>query len=120
MTKKRKPARLNKPRTKGFDKYATYQRAVQAADTDVLFIRDTYKEVRGKNPVSLREDFCGTFSICCEWTKLGPQFQATGIDVDAEPIEYGRAHNLPMLTPTQQSRVQIEQADVLNPGLPKS
>ena len=103
-----------------FDKYAYYKRAVQAPDHDVLFLRDTYKEIRGKTPITLREDFCGTFSICCEWVKLNPQHKAVGIDLDAEPIDYGKANYLPELSAAQQARVSILQENVLNPGLPKA
>jgi hypothetical protein len=103
-----------------FDKYAYYLNSVQAPDNDVLFLRDTYKELRGKAPEVLREDFCGTFSICCEWAKMGPKFRAHGIDLDYEPIQYGLANYLPKLSSSQQGRVQVHQENVLNPGLPRA
>lgn len=103
-----------------FDKYLYYKRAVQCPDQDVIFLRDTYRELRGRDPTVLREDFCGTFSICCEWTKLNSRYLAHGVDVDAEPILYGLANYLSQLTPAQRARVKVQQADVLNPGLPKS
>lgn len=103
-----------------FDKYSYYQRAVQAPDNDVLFLRDTYKALRGRVPSVLREDFCGTFSICCEWVKLGPKYRAHGIDLDYEPIQYGLTHYAPQLSNAQRERVQIHQENVLNPGLPKA
>ncbi|MES2856865.1 MAG: class I SAM-dependent methyltransferase, partial [Bdellovibrionota bacterium] len=80
-----------------FDKYWYYKKSVQSPDTDVEFLRSTYKEIRGKDPTTLREDFCGTFSICCEWVKLNPKFKAFGIDLDSEPIEYGYNNYLPHL-----------------------
>jgi cyclopropane fatty-acyl-phospholipid synthase-like methyltransferase len=52
--------------------------------------------------------------------KLGPRYRAFGIDLDAEPIEYGRAHYLPELKQAQQERVTVLQENVLNPGLPKA
>ncbi len=103
-----------------FDKYSYYRRSVQAPDTDVEFLRDTYKEIRGVLPTTLREDFCGTFSICCEWAKLGPRYRAHGIDLDYEPIQYGMTHYLPQLSTSQKERVQIHQENVLNPGLPRA
>lgn len=103
-----------------FDKYWYYRNSVQAPDHDVEFLRNTYKELRGREPVTLREDFCGTFSICCEWVKQGPKFRALGVDLDAEPILYGLSHYLPKLAPAQRERVKIVQENVLNPGLPKA
>ena len=105
---------------KPFDKYEYYQRAVQAPESDVVFFRDTYKSVRGELPTTLREDFCGTFRLSCEWTKLNPKFKAHGIDLDFEPIQYGRTNYESELTAAQRERLQIHQENVLNPGLPKA
>ena len=57
---------------KDFDKYKYYLDSVQSPDTDVEFIRSCYREARKRDPVTLREDFCGTFMISCEWAKLTP------------------------------------------------
>lgn len=103
-----------------FDKYSYYRRAVQAPDNDVVFLRDTYKELRGKEPTTLREDFCGTFSICCEWAKLSPKYKAVGVDLDPEPILYGHSNYLPKLQPSQRERVKIVHENVLNPEIPKA
>ncbi len=103
-----------------FDKYWYYRNSVQAPDNDVQFLRETYKEIRGKDPVTLREDFCGTFAISCEWVKMGSKFKAYGVDLDSEPILYGLSHYLPQLAPAQRERVKILQENVLNPGLPKA
>ena len=73
-----------------------------------------------KNHPFFEKIFCGTFSICCEWSKLGPKYRAFGIDLDSEPILYGMNHYMPKLAPAQRERVKIQQMDVLNPGLPKT
>lgn len=103
-----------------FDKYAYYKRAVQAPDSDVEFLRDTFRELKGVQPRTLREDFCGTFSICCEWIKLNKTFEAHGVDLDSEPINYGMANYLPKLTPAQRERLSIHQSNVLSPDLPRA
>lgn len=104
-------------RKEAFDKYAYYRKAVQGPENDVVFLRDTYKELTGRRPTVLREDFCGTFSICCEWVKLDRQHRAVGVDLDPEPIDYGKIHYLPRLTAQQRDRVQILQRNVLDPDL---
>jgi|SRR6185312_4347399 len=118
MTTRRRVQKKSPKRS--FDKYDYYHRAVQSADDDVKFLRRVYKDLRGKEPKTLREDFCGTFALSCEWVKLNPRFQAIGIDLDPEPLEYGRAHNLPKLKPEQQKRVALLEGNVLHWNLPKT
>ncbi len=103
-----------------FDKYELYTRAVQSAASDVEFIRDTYKELKGKNPKVFREDFCGTFSLSTEWIKLNPRHESIGIDLDPEPMAYGRQHYFSKLKPDQQKRMKLIEGNVLDPSLPKS
>lgn len=102
-----------------FDRYDFYRRAVQSPEVDVRFLRDTYREITSREPVSLREDFCGTFAISCEWAKLSPKYRAYGVDIDNEPILYGLTHNLSVLPKSVRDRVKVQQDNVLNPGLPK-
>ncbi|MDO8756997.1 MAG: class I SAM-dependent methyltransferase [Elusimicrobiota bacterium] len=105
---------------KPIDKYGLYAAAVQQPDVDVRFFRELYRQLRGRAPKRLREDFCGSFGVCCEWVKLGPDYHAYGRDLGAEPVAYGRENFLSKLTPEQQRRVTIERKDVLAPGGPKS
>jgi SAM-dependent methyltransferase len=93
---------------------------VQAPDADVEFFDQTYLEIRSRKAQVLREDFCGTFLICCEWVKLGPQRLAYGVDLSEEPIRYGLKNNLPKLKRSQQERVKILQKNVLSLGLPRA
>lgn len=112
MTKK-----INKD---SFDKYSYYLKSVQSPDNDVDFLSKTYKELKGKLAHTLREDFCGTFKIACEWVKYHKNNQAIGIDIDPEPIEYGKNNYLSQLTDDQKSRVKIVQESVTNNNLPKA
>ena len=57
------------------DIHDLYERSVQAVDVEVEFLRDTYRALRGREPMSLREDFCGTASLACEWVRTGPKRQ---------------------------------------------
>ncbi len=102
---------------KGFDKYHYYIESVQNPKNDAEFFLKTFKEIKKKNPKSLREDFCGTFSICCEWVKLDKTFTAVGVDLDKEPIEYGLKNYLPKLTADQQSRIEVLNKNVLDKKL---
>lgn len=106
--KKRRKAKL-----KEFDKYAYYFRAVQSPEADCQFVSDTYKELRGKRPTVLREDFCGTFAVCCEWARRGKENRAIGVELDDEPLNYGREHNLSKLRVPQRERVELVKGSVL-------
>lgn len=101
-----------------FDKYEFYNKAVQSADSDVVFLKDTYRELRKKDPKVMREDFCGTFALSCEWVKQNPKFEAIGVDLDPEPLEYGRHHYLPKLKNEEQKRIKLLEGNVLHWSLP--
>jgi hypothetical protein len=103
-----------------FDKYWYYRHSVQSPDIDVKFFRKVYKELKDKSPKTLREDFCGTFAISCEWVKLKKEHEAVGVDLDPEPIQYGINHYLPELKKSQQERITIIEENVLASGLPKT
>ena len=105
-----------------FDKYKYYMMAVQSPESDATFLQKVYGECRDALPTApiLREDFCGTFAICCEWVKSGTGYIAYGVDLDPEPLKYGKDHYLSKLTQDEQSRVTIHQADVLSKDLPNA
>lgn len=107
-----------KPKS-SYDKYKLYSAAVQSPETDVVFLRDTYKELRKKAPESMREDFCGTYALSCEWVKLNPKHRAVGVDLDPEPIAYGTEHYYSKLKLDQRLRLEILNANVMDPNLPK-
>ncbi len=68
--------------------------------------------MRGRRPRSVREDFCGTASMCCEWVKHGKNNTAIGVDIDPEVLAWGRKHNLSRLRPDARLRVSLVQDDV--------
>lgn len=102
-----------------FNKYELYSQAVQSAEGDVKFYRKIYREIRkGKNATILREDFCAAGAISCEWVKLDKKNKSCGLDLDQEPMNYGRAHYISKLNKDQQSRIALIKKDVLTKGLP--
>jgi hypothetical protein len=103
-----------------FDKYFHYKSSVQSPPADCEFLEQVYKDARGKkaNAKVMRDDFCGTFANCCEWVRRDPSHVAHGVDLDPEPLSYGRANYLTELDPKQQKRVHIHQKNVMDPDLP--
>lgn len=96
-----------------FDKYAAYAQSVQSPDADARFMRLLYRNLTKREPMTLREDFCGTFALCCEWVKLGLDKRAIGLDIDSEPLAYGALNYLSQLSEEQQRRVTTLERDVL-------
>lgn len=103
---------------KPFDRYAYYHRAVQSTEVDCAFVAKTYRQLKGKTAVRMREDFCAAFALCCEWVRRNPKNIAYGIDLDGEPIQYGRTHYLPKLSEARQKNVHIVQDSVLTAKVP--
>jgi len=103
-----------------FDKYDAYARSVQASRDEAKFLSAVYRDVSGQEPKTLREDFCGTYALCCEWVKLGPEKRAIGIDIDREPLAYGAHHHRAALDAHAQLRVIAHQRDVLKGPLPRA
>ena len=74
--------------SKEFDKYYYYEKSVQNPENEISFFNEKYEELRGKKPITLREDFCGTGAISCEWVNQSPEHKSWGVDLDPEPVEY--------------------------------
>ena len=69
--------------------------------------------------MTLREDFCGTYAVCCDWVASHKNRTAIGVDLDPEPLAWGEKHNLSQLTDAQKQRVRIMQQDVRKVNRPQ-
>ncbi|MFQ5670284.1 MAG: class I SAM-dependent methyltransferase [Acidobacteriota bacterium] len=101
------------------DKYDLYQRSVQSPDVDVSFMARLFRRLNGRPLRFLREDFCGTFAICCEFVKRCRKNRALGVDLDRRTLEWGRARNLARLSPDQRRRVLLMRKNVLDVRRPR-
>ncbi len=119
MKTKTKPAAAKKKTASkttmadGADKYALYRLSVQDPEHEVAIFRRFYKDAFGREPMTLREDFCAAFAVCCEWVQSDARRTAVGVDLDPEPLAYGKKHYLPKVSPDAQKRVSVELANVL-------
>jgi SAM-dependent methyltransferase len=115
VTRRKTPSRKKKPKftAKTADKHVLYQLSVQATDVEVKFIDRVFKKLRGRPPLTLREDFCGTALLCAEWIRRKGR-TATGIDLDADVLAWAVEHNLgPLGEPGD--RIRLVQQNVLDP-----
>src|SRR5210317_255936 len=85
------------------DRHQLYQESVQDTETEIDFVKETWQALRNRPPELLREDFCGTANIACEWVRRGAGHYAIGVDLDEEVLQWGELNNLSQLTEEQQS-----------------
>ncbi len=109
-------SRQRRGRAQREDRYALYETSVQEPDADAALISRIYKKHFARPPRLLREDFCGTALLACRWVALHAENRAWGIDLDAEPLEWGRLHNVSQLRLHQAARIKLIEGDVLDVG----
>jgi SAM-dependent methyltransferase len=97
------------------DPHRLYERAVQCPEAEVDFLSERFRWLRGREARSLREDFCGTAAVCCEWVRRHGDNAAIGLDLDAAVLSWAATHNLSALRAHDRDRVRLLQADVLAP-----
>ena len=95
------------------DQHRLYEKSVQCVEAEIDFVDATFAALRKRRARTLREDFCGTAGVACEWVRRRPQNIAWGIDLDSAVLDWGRAHNLARLRPAQAERVRLIQGNVL-------
>jgi len=96
------------------DRHSLYERSVQCAEAEIDFVDATFKRLRNRKGQLLREDFCGTANVCCEWVRRGGKRRAIGVDLDPEVLSWGRSNNLARLTRAQRARITLIEDDVIH------
>jgi SAM-dependent methyltransferase len=94
------------------DRHVLYEKSVQNVAAEYKFVSKTFRKLRGRRPRHVREDFCGTASMCCEWVKRDKRNTAIGVDIDPDVLAWGREHNLSRLQPDARLRISLIQDDV--------
>ncbi len=102
------------------DKFRLYEKSVQTPDHEVEFFEQAYREAYKGKPYVLREDFCGTFAICCRWVHSHQRRTATAVDLCSETLQWGKDHNLKKLNAKQKDRVRILKQDVRKKNRPRA
>lgn len=100
------------------DKFDCYQQSVQSPDHEVEVFEKIYEEQIGRPPLVLREDFCGTFAVCCEWVKVNPDRTAYGVDLCPETLQWGKDHNRSQLKAKEAARITLLEQDVRKGNTP--
>ncbi|MES9953888.1 MAG: class I SAM-dependent methyltransferase [Candidatus Thiodiazotropha sp. 6PLUC2] len=95
------------------DRHHLYELSVQCSEAEIDFVDDTYKKLKGHRAKLLREDFCGTANVCCEWVRRRKGNQAIGVDLDAEVLQWGQENQLSQLKSSQSKRITLLNKNVL-------
>jgi len=100
-------------------KYRLYEQSVQTPDAHIEMFQDFYRDLHGgRYARQLREDFCGTFALSCEWVRRNRRNKAICLDLDREPLAYGRRVHLARLDREQKSRIEPRRMDVCSTTKP--
>lgn len=90
-----------------------YEASVQDPAPHAHILVEIYRDLRGKFPRVLREDFCGTFAISAAWVERNRKNSAIGLDLDPEPIAYGMKTHYAALSAEQKKRINILKQNVM-------
>jgi len=102
------------------DRHELYHQSVQSADAEVDFLERSYRRAFGTPPRVLREDFCGTGLVACEWAGHRAGNVAIGVDLDPEPLAWGEKHLRSALPADARRRVDLRRGDVRTVRGPKA
>jgi SAM-dependent methyltransferase len=112
-----KQSRTSRPRltqAQRADRYRLYEESVQNPSAEVDFLVETFVDWRGRQPRMLREDFCGSAALACQWVRRNARNTAVALDIDTAVLAWARANNLPALGAAAR-RLQLLEANVLAP-----
>jgi len=101
------------------DRHVLYQLSVQAPEAEVEFMDKTFSELRGRKPLSMKEDFCGTAFLSAEWCKSDPNRTAIGVDIDKPTLDWGLKNNIEAAGTDIARRVTLIESDVRQITEPK-
>ena len=116
----KKPKKSKLTMAEKADKFVCYQKSVQTPEHEILFFEQAYRDAYRKKPYLLREDFCGTFAVCCDWVASDKKRKALGVDLCSETLAWGHEHNLAKLDEEEQRRVRIVEQDVRKRNRPQA
>ena len=95
------------------DPHDLYELSVQDPGRDCDFVEQAWKEVRGRAPRALREDFCGSAITAIEWVKRSPRHTAIGVDLDPAVLGVASRRITKRLKPEQRGRLRLLEESVL-------
>lgn len=90
-----------------------YERAVQDPQTEVRFVSNKFKTLRGRQATTLREDFGGTGIFSLAWARSRKERTAVSVDLDGPTQLWGMEHRVAKAPSHVQERVRFDRSNVL-------
>ncbi len=112
--RRKKPSRYT---AETADRYELYEGSVYDPDADHDFLVRVYRTARKRRPLLLREDFAGTSKLSALWVNNHRESKAWAVDLDPEPLAWGKEHHIVPLGEKAKRLQQIE-ANVLEVKTP--
>ncbi|MEM7232417.1 MAG: class I SAM-dependent methyltransferase [Planctomycetota bacterium] len=97
-------------------KHDLYQESVQNPEFEAPFLQRVYRAARKKKATRFQEDFCGTAVLLSEWVKRNKDGIGRGVDLHAPTLKWGRSQIKKNLNEEQRSRIDLLEANVLDPS----
>jgi len=95
------------------DKHWLYEKSVQDVEVEVELLTKTFESIRGRKPLSIREDFCGTANLCREWIQSDNRRSAIGVDIEPSVLNWGKINHMSKLSVEEKTRLELIEGDVL-------
>ena len=102
---------------KRLHRHILYEASVQGTDIDIALIERVSRHANGRTPRALREDFCGTALLACDWVRSDPEREAWGVDLHGPTLDWGRRHRLSTLG-ADAERAHLLEGNVLTVNTP--
>jgi len=96
------------------DIHDLYERSVQCPGGEIDLIHQAWRELRGRAPKTIREDFCGTCAVSREWVKKNEENVAFCVDKDRGVLGWARARCEELLLEHQKKRLLLVEGCVEN------
>ena len=96
------------------DIHELYEFSVQNAESEIDFVDETFRKLRDRKASLLREDFCGTANVCCEWVQRRKSNHAIGVDLDTEVLKWSRKNKVGRLAKKHRQKIKLIEANVLD------
>lgn len=96
------------------DKHILYEASVQSVDEEIHLLKRFYRTYRKQSFTTLREDFCGTAALSCEWVRRHPDHYAWGVDLNPKVLQWAGQYNLSTLSPAAAKRIVLRRGNVLS------
>lgn len=93
------------------DRHELYEQSVQDPKGECSYIERIYRGLRGRAPVSLREDFCGTALVSRTWVRKRGRV-AHGVDLDSGVLAWAKARAAAELGDEALARMSLVRGDV--------